>query len=117
MIMNKDTVYFDGTCPLCSKEITLWRKLSADQFEFKDIHQQILPDTKREAMLQLLHIHRADGQWLVGLEANFRMWRSHPIGWASYILSLPGLFHITRYAYNTWARRRYIKRYVCDVCS
>lgn len=115
--MKKDIVYFDGNCSLCKKEIALWQKLSSDQFEFKDLHQQTLSAQRQKEMLTFLHLEKQDGSTLVGIDANFRLWRSHPIGWASYILSIPGIYQLTRAIYNRWAYRRYDKKYNCDICQ
>ena len=115
--MQKHTVYFDGQCPLCNKEISLWRKLSSDQFRFFDVHQALLDKETKNNMLRMLHVRSADGALLIGLRANFKLWRSHPIGWPSYLLSLPGLFHLTEFIYNAWAERRYKKRYECSKCQ
>ncbi|TMO83898.1 thiol-disulfide oxidoreductase DCC family protein [Pseudoalteromonas spongiae] len=96
----KNTVYYDAQCPLCSKEIALWRKLSGERFEFKDVH---LRDEK--------------GAWHIRLNANFKLWRSHPIGWVSYCFSIPGIYWLVSHFYNVWAERRYEKRYGCEQCQ
>lgn len=114
--MNKHQVFFDGNCPLCKKEITLWQKLSHDQFEFINVHSLELDDLQKARYLRLLHIKCADGAELKGIYANFKLWRSHPIGWPSYLLSIPGIFKLTESAYNWWAQRRYHKKYECNVC-
>ena len=113
----KKTVYYDAKCPLCRREIALWRKLSNHIFDFKDVHQQNLSSERRAEMLRLLHMQDESGQWHVGLNANFQLWRSHPIGWPSYLLSLPVFYWITNKVYNAWAMRRYIKRYECEQCQ
>lgn len=113
----KKTVYYDAKCPLCRREITLWRKLSSHLFDFKDVHQQNFTADKKARMLRLLHVQDENGQWLIGLDANFVLWRSHPIGWLSYLLSLPGVYWMTCLLYNAWAKRRYEKRYECKQCQ
>lgn len=47
-----DTLYYDGQCPLCSKEIATLRRLETGNLAFADIHTQdnskeLLPDRKR----------------------------------------------------------------------
>ncbi|MFH6954407.1 thiol-disulfide oxidoreductase DCC family protein [Pseudoalteromonas sp. XMcav1-K] len=113
----KNTVYYDAQCPLCSKEIALWRKLSGERFEFKDVHSQNFPRQQRTNMLKLLHLRDEKGSWHIGLNANFKLWRSHPIGWVSYCFSIPGIYWLVNHFYNVWAERRYEKRYGCEQCQ
>jgi predicted DCC family thiol-disulfide oxidoreductase YuxK len=54
------TVYYDGGCPVCTREIAMYRQLS------------------REAALARLHLRGPDGQLVSGAAAFTGMWREMP---------------------------------------
>jgi predicted DCC family thiol-disulfide oxidoreductase YuxK len=113
----KDTLYFDGTCPLCSKEISLLKKLSKDQLIFADIQNISSTDTQlpsREALLRRLHLRLMNGEWLVGLDANVAVWSYTKYGFLFKILRWPLIGHIADRIYANWADNRYEKRYKCS---
>ncbi len=114
----KDTLYYDGLCSLCSREIRTLKRLQRGGLAFADIHQLVLDSTlpTREALLKLLHLRKADGQWVVGLEANVRAWSHTRWGWLYYPLLWPGLNRVARSIYGRWAERRYERLYACNVC-
>lgn len=37
--MDKDTLYYDGACPLCSAEIGKLEKYTSDELIIRDIHE------------------------------------------------------------------------------
>ena len=67
------TLYFDGECPLCAREIKLLRRHAVkDQLLFVDISNGAF-DAKAlgfrfEQMQSSLHARFADGRWVTGLE-------------------------------------------------
>lgn len=76
-----DTLFYDGQCPLCAKEIRTLRKLQRGNLIFADIHEQHdgssnLPG--HEALLKRLHLMTWTGEWVIGLPANVRAW-SHAL--------------------------------------
>jgi len=56
MAPRYDTLFYDGSCPLCSKEIRILQALQKGNLIFADIHQQV-PDhgqlPSREMLLRL----------------------------------------------------------------
>ena len=106
--MTKDTLYYDGACPICSAEIGKLAKHCGDNLMLRDIHR--LPDDDetpgREVLLSRLHLRTADGEWITGLEANVRAWRHTPFRplWA--ILEWPLINRVGEYCYEWWLRRR-----------
>lgn len=113
-----DTLYYDGLCSLCSREIRTLRSLQRGGLSFVDIHQLAPePDVpSREALLRLLHLRTADGNWLVGLPATVRAWSHTRWGWLFRPLLWPGLHTPAEHAYRAWAARRYQRLYACKVC-
>ena len=42
--MTKDTLYYDGACPLCAREMKHLAKLKRDSLELVDIHNTDITD-------------------------------------------------------------------------
>lgn len=109
-----DTLFYDGQCPLCLREITLLRRLARPTLAFVDIHSARGDDLpSREALLQALHLRRGNGEMVVGLGANVAMWQHTRFGLFWKVLLWPGVRAITVPVYNAWARRRYARLYGC----
>ena len=74
------TVYFDGGCPLCLREIQLMRRLDRrERIEFIDVQN---PATEcpldRATLLARFHA-REDGRLISGAAAFAAMWRQIPL--------------------------------------
>jgi predicted DCC family thiol-disulfide oxidoreductase YuxK len=74
------TVWFDGACPLCTREIALMRRLDrAQRIEFIDV---AAPDAScpLDPALLLARFHaRENGVLLDGAAAFAAMWRAIPL--------------------------------------
>ncbi len=84
--MAKVTIWYDGDCPLCAREIALMRRLDwRRRIEFHDVSP---PDAScpldRGVLLARFHASE-DGIMLSGTAAFAAMWRAIPIlkplGW------------------------------------
>jgi predicted DCC family thiol-disulfide oxidoreductase YuxK len=79
--MDKLTVWFDGSCPLCVREIGLMRRLDRGHaIDFVDLAGSAdldCPVNKAE-LLARLHA-RENGQLLSGASAFAAMWRAIPL--------------------------------------
>lgn len=111
-----DTLFYDGSCPLCAKEVRTLRRLQRGQLIFADIHEQPegspqLPS--HEDLLRRLHLMTWTGEWVTGLHANVRAWSHTPFGWLFKPLLWPVIYPIARRVYESWADRRYERKYVC----
>jgi predicted DCC family thiol-disulfide oxidoreductase YuxK len=74
-------VWFDGSCPLCRKEIALIKRLDRrGAIEFIDV---ALDDTicpiDRGELLRRFHAQERDGPMLSGASAFAAMWRTVPL--------------------------------------
>lgn len=115
--MSQSTLYYDGKCPLCRREIRLLARM-ASGLALVDIHAADgLDAQQKERFLQVLHLRRADGSWATGVEATVAAWRCTPIGWLWEPLRWPGLRRITEPLYQAWAQRRYDRLYACRAAS
>jgi predicted DCC family thiol-disulfide oxidoreductase YuxK len=104
-------------CPLCTKEISLLKRLTKGSINFIDVHtasDNNIPD--KESLLKRLHFHKVDGQWLVGLDANIFIWSQTPYGYLFKVLSIRPIRLLADSVYNRWADRRFKKRYQCREC-
>lgn len=106
------TLYYDGACPLCSREMdTLRRRMSSD-LSLVDIHdpsalKHIHID--KHALLQTLHIQTADNVWVTGISANVLAWQYTKYGAFFRWLEWPFIKSVARFCYAHWARIRYQK--------
>ena len=111
-----DTLFYDGSCPLCAKEIKTLRKLQRGHLIFADIHQQPADSTglpSREALLRRLHLQAWSGEWVIGLHANVRAWSHTRAGFLFKPLLWPFIYPVANKIYQQWADRRYEKKYAC----
>jgi predicted DCC family thiol-disulfide oxidoreductase YuxK len=77
------TVYFDGGCPVCSREIAMYRRQpGADAVCWVDAAacdaNVFGPGLSRDAALARLHVRRADGSLVGGAAAFIAMWAALP---------------------------------------
>lgn len=77
------TVYFDGACPVCSREIAAYRRQAgAEACTWVDVaacDPAVLgSDLNRDQALARLHVRRADGTLVSGAAAFAQMWQALP---------------------------------------
>ena len=123
-LSRETTLYYDGVCSLCSKEIRILQSICDDNLYLRNIHSLSAEKTEglpSKAMLLLyLHAQTEKGDWLVGLDATVRAWQHTPYGKFFKILGIPGFRLIADYCYNIWAKRRYERNMsggLYDACS
>lgn len=85
--MTQITVFFDGACPLCIREIGLLRRLDKrERIAFQDVSP---PDAaefcpiSQEILLARFHVQRADGKIVDGAEAFTEAYAQIP--WFSWL--------------------------------
>ncbi|WP_169051431.1 DUF393 domain-containing protein [Neptunomonas sp. XY-337] len=117
------TVFFDGSCPLCKKEIDhyqriakpntpiTWVDISAPDTEFSE-----LPFTFEQAMREL-HILDSHGNIIKGAYSFVEIWHRLPrYRWLGKLISTTGVTPILEYGYQkfaAWRARRQCKEGVC----
>jgi predicted DCC family thiol-disulfide oxidoreductase YuxK len=79
----KPTVYFDGACPVCSREIAMYqRQPGADALCWVDVTRcgegDLGEGLTREAALARLHLRQGDGRLVSGAAAFTSMWQALP---------------------------------------
>ncbi|PAX07685.1 thiol-disulfide oxidoreductase DCC family protein [Sphingomonas lenta] len=77
--MEQVTVWYDGACPLCTREIALMRRLDRrGRIGFIDLSDGAACPIDRAAMLERLHAREGD-RMLSGAAAFAAMWRAIPL--------------------------------------
>ena len=111
--MNRVTVWYDGACPLCIREIALMRKLDRrNAITFTDVAS---PTTScpidRQLMLERFHASE-NGQLLSGTAAFAAMWRAIPVLRPIGLLArVPGVLAILEALYIQFLKvRPYIQK-------
>lgn len=110
------TVYFDGACPVCSREIAQYRKAAgAERLAFIDVSacspDALGPDLTRDAALARMHVRRADGTLASGAAAFAEIWRQLPrFAWAGRIASSALMLPVLEFGYRVFLRVRRLWR-------
>ncbi|ARN75481.1 thiol-disulfide oxidoreductase DCC family protein [Oceanicoccus sagamiensis] len=111
--MPRDTLFYDGQCPLCSVEMKKLRQQAGQQIQLVDIHSLSpspeLPD--KNALLRSLHLQKANGDLLQGIEANVAAWQHTRLGIFWRWLRWPVIKPLANFCYHYWAERRYQQLY------
>lgn len=97
------TVYFDGSCPICSREISLYKKQKgADEICWFDASSEPLPvEISRSILLERFHVSDSDGKFYVGGDAFLKLWANLTyFKIFSKVLSLVPLAWIVNKAYD-----------------
>jgi predicted DCC family thiol-disulfide oxidoreductase YuxK len=98
-------VYYDGGCPVCSREIAFYRsRQGAGRFEWVDVTRSdaaLGPGLTPEAALARLHVRTSSGTLLSGARAFAAMWRMMPgFRWLGWLLVVPPLGTLAEWAYR-----------------
>lgn len=114
----EDTLYYDGQCPLCAKEMAKLRALMDDRLILKDIHTLTseeptdpnagIPD--KDTLLRVLHLQR-NGTFLTGIDANIAAWEHTTLGYLWRWMRWPIIRPWIEWGYSRWAQWRYNRLY------
>lgn len=117
------TVFYDGKCGLCSKEIAHYRKIAPDGvFDWQDITASS-DALEREGVslaegLERLHVKDSQGVLHVGVAAFIAIWkplrRWRLLAW---IVALPVIRPVADRVYNRFAAWRFKRLAHCQIAS
>ena len=108
------TIFYDGACRVCSREMEHYRKVADQRVRFVDIaavdfnaegYGRSSDDFQRE-----LHVCDADGCFYTGVEAFRKLWQALPSPFyplLSMTVGLPGVNLAARTGYAIFARYRH----------
>lgn len=114
------TVYFDGSCPLCRREIALYRRLpQAESMAWVDVSEgaNLGSELSCQAAMARFHVRDAQGRLFSGAAAFSQMWRLFPgWRWLGYLSALPPLSWLFELAYRLFlplrpALQRQVRRW------
>lgn len=112
-------VYYDGACPMCSREIRLLRRLDRRQrIRFVDIaaaeFEAKTLGVSQQALMERIHGRLPDGTLLEGVEVFRRLYAAVGFRWIVSLTRLPGVASLLDAAYSWFARRRLRLAGRCD---
>ncbi|MEE4379832.1 MAG: DUF393 domain-containing protein [Candidatus Competibacteraceae bacterium] len=119
----KTIMFYDGGCPLCSREVAHYQRLDkAGRIEWIDISQDM---TVLEAFgisfttaMARLHVLYRDGRLLSGAYAFAAIWSELPYyRLLAVMLRLPGMLTGLDALYRLFARWRFQQRCSDNLCS
>jgi len=108
------TVLYDGACPLCRREISVYRNLQPLRSDspvcFADVSDAAVslpPGTTREQLLARFHVTGRDGELLSGAQAFLALWSALPgWRWLAFAGRLPGASGLMERMYRLFLRFR-----------
>lgn len=103
-------VFYDGACPICSREIAVYRKMDGlETAAWTDVSQPgAAPEgvTQAEALARF-HIRRQDGEIVSGARAFLAIWRRSPrLRWLAVALDRRPLVDALELAYCGFLKLR-----------
>lgn len=125
---SKLTIFYDGGCPLCVKEMRHLKKLDArSKIQFENINEpdfnQRYPAVDVAKANQYLHGQTRSGEMIYGLDVTYAAWSQVGKGWMIAPLRWPVIRWFADKAYLFFARyRNRISRLLtgkerCSQCS
>lgn len=109
--MTPFEVFFDGDCPLCTREIAMLRRLDRRKMiQFTDITSiDFSVDTigkDYETLMGSIHGKMPDGSWVSGVEVFRQLYSAVGLGPVVAATRLPGVSWMLDQAYGIFARNR-----------
>lgn len=98
------TVYYDGACPLCQREINLYQSMGgADDIRWHDVSSTApgADDLSTSQAMSRFHVRRADGTLISGARGFFEVMKTIPkLRWLGNVLSIPPIPWIAEIGYR-----------------
>jgi predicted DCC family thiol-disulfide oxidoreductase YuxK len=100
------TVFHDGSCPLCRREIALAQKMTASEtFAFVDVSAanltDVAPGLSADKAMRRFHVRRADGTLLSGAAAFIALWSHTPhLKWLAKLARWPAVISALDVVYS-----------------
>ena len=109
--MTKLTIFYDGTCPLCAKEMHALKRRDVKQaIKIVDIYSDEFsdyPQIDAQKANTILHALNDNNELILGLDVTHRAWQLVGRGWLYAPLRWPLLKPIADWLYLRFANNRY----------
>ncbi|KZN33691.1 thiol-disulfide oxidoreductase DCC family protein [Pseudoalteromonas luteoviolacea] len=109
--MSELTIFYDGTCPLCVKEMTaLTKRDTKGNIKTVDIYAEEFksyPNINADKANMILHALDKNGNLLLGLDVTHKAWQLVGMGWLYAPLRWPVIKPIADRFYLVFAKNRY----------
>jgi len=108
---NGSTVFFDGSCPICTAEINQYKALTPKtEIQWLDVTEPnfIPPDGQtKEQLMQRFHVLNNNAELLSGAAAFVYLWEQLP-GWRrlAVIRKIPGAMEVLEFGYTNFLKVR-----------
>jgi predicted DCC family thiol-disulfide oxidoreductase YuxK len=109
---KKLTVFFDGACPICDREISTYKQCTgANKISWIDVSRatdaEIAPGLRKDEALARFHVLRTDGSLVSGGEAFAAIWAALPrFRLLGQIIRMPPLPWFLNWAYDIFLKAR-----------
>jgi predicted DCC family thiol-disulfide oxidoreductase YuxK len=116
------TLYYDGGCPVCTREIGFYRRRrGAGRIRWVDLAQcedsELGTDLSRAAAYARLHVRGPNGELLSGARAFAALWQALPaFRLGGRIAALPGIVHGLEWGYRGFLKLRRLWRRDAGAC-
>ncbi len=109
--MHQLTIFYDGTCPLCAKEMrVLLQQDKKNVIKTVDIYSDEMskyPHIDAKAANTILHAINQKGDLILGLDVTYLAWKLVGKGWIYAPLRWPLIKVIADWCYLRFAKNRY----------
>ncbi len=109
--MHKLTIFYDGTCPLCAKEMNALSNQDKNKaIKTIDIYSEEFseyPHIDAKAANTVLHALNQNGDLILGLDVTYLAWKLVGKGWLYAPLRWPGVKVLADWCYLRFAKNRY----------
>ncbi|HMO17426.1 MAG TPA: DUF393 domain-containing protein [Oligoflexia bacterium] len=105
------TVFYDGSCPLCSREMSFIKKRDhKSRIRLIDISDESFDPTlyskSREEFMKFIHALTPDGKIIMGVEVFREIYQAIGLGYIVSITRLPVVSQLADFAYLLFAKNR-----------
>lgn len=104
--MSNVRVLYNGECPVCSREIDHYKRMSIAQslpVRFDDLNRPDILEAwgiSSEDAARRMHVIK-DDQVFSGIPAFVVLWQSLPkYAWLAKVISLPGIYRVANWVYD-----------------
>jgi len=109
-------VFFDGSCPLCVREVAVYRSAPTPLVHWVDVSDtsSVIPSLgsgvqpERSTLMARFHVRTAEGEWFDGARAFTELWNRLSAPWRAlaFVCRLPGARPLLDLGYGVFLRWR-----------